>query len=108
MNSSSLLLPQKGVKTLDFKEHREQTAKDCEEVAQMLTDLAAEVREGNLDAFERFFWEGGTEEGDAKISAIREMLIIRYMHRQELCREVGDSEASGESMDEPPPEPNDA
>jgi methionine salvage enolase-phosphatase E1 len=66
-----------------FAEHREQTAKDCEQIAEMITKLAADVREGNLKAFEAFWWEGGTEEGDAKICALREMLLLRYAFREE-------------------------
>ena len=66
-----------------FAEHREQTAKDCEQIAGMITDLAAKVREGNMKAFESFWWQGGTEEGDAKISALRENLILRYALREQ-------------------------
>lgn len=66
-----------------FAEHREQTAKDCEQIAEIMTKLAADVREGNLKAFEAFWWEGGTEEGDAKICALREMLLLRYAFREE-------------------------
>jgi len=68
---------------MTFKEHKEQTASDCEQVAGFITDLAAKVREGDMQAFEGFWFEGGTEEGDAKIFAIREMLMIRYAHRLE-------------------------
>lgn len=66
-----------------FAHHREQTAKDCEQIAGIITKLATEVREGNMKAFEEFWWEGGTEEGDAKIQALRETLILRYAHREE-------------------------
>ncbi len=70
---------------MEFKEHKEQTAHDCEQVAEILTGLAAEIREGNMTAFEAFWLEGGTEEGDAKILDIRERLILRYMVRQHDC-----------------------
>jgi len=66
-----------------FVKHRDQTAADVERVAQILTDLAADIRQGNMAAFEQFWLEGGTEEGDAKIFAIREMLMLRYGVRQE-------------------------
>lgn len=66
-----------------FAEHKEQTAKDIESVVEILTKIAAEVREGNMLKWEEFWYEGGTEEGDAKIFAIREMLILRYAYRQE-------------------------
>ena len=39
-----------------------------------------------MQAFERFWIEGGTEEGDAKIEAIREYMVIRYLYRYEAVR----------------------
>lgn len=72
---------------MTFKEHKESTASDCEAVAKMLTDLAADIREGNFQAFERWWWEDGTEEGDPKIAEIRERLILRYVFRQEKVEE---------------------
>lgn len=68
---------------MTFSEHKEQTAKDIEEVAKMLTALAAQVREGDMDAFVKFWLQGGTEEGDPKIDAVHEMLILRYACRLE-------------------------
>ena len=68
---------------LTFAEHKEQTAKDCEAIADILTKLAAACREGDMGQFERMLIEGGTEEGDAKIAAIREIAVLRYMHRSE-------------------------
>jgi len=68
---------------MTFAQHKENTAQDCETVAKMLTDLAAAAREGDMRLFEEFWLEGGTEEGDAKIAAIRENLILRYMYRGE-------------------------
>lgn len=69
---------------MTFEEHKETTAKDCEGVAQVLTDLAKAVCHGDLKAFERFWFEGGTEEGDAKIQQIRESLMLRYVVREDL------------------------
>jgi hypothetical protein len=66
-----------------FADHKEQTAKDLEYLIEMLTELAAEVREGNMKKWEEFWWAGGTEEGDAKIHHLREMLLLRYAHREE-------------------------
>lgn len=68
---------------LTFAEHKEQTAKDCESIAVMLTELAAKVREGNMAAFEQFWFAGGTEEGDAKIAELLDRLALRYVARQE-------------------------
>jgi hypothetical protein len=68
---------------MNFDEHKEQTAKDCDSVITILTELAREIRKGNMAKFEGFWMEGGTEEGDARIFAIREHLILRYLHRQE-------------------------
>lgn len=78
-------LSTEGLGKLTFAEHKEQTANDCEQVAELLKELAAAIREGNLNAFVQFWIEGGTEEGDSKISAIRQMLIFRFMHREEHC-----------------------
>ena len=68
---------------ITFAEHKEKTAQDCEAVATILTELAADVREGNMNAFEQFWLSGGTEEGDPKIAMIREMLLLRYVYREE-------------------------
>lgn len=68
---------------ITFAEHKEITAKDCEEVVRRLSQLASVIREGNLRSFEEFWIEGGTEEGDAKIDSIRELIILRYMQREE-------------------------
>jgi len=68
---------------MNFAEHKEETAKDCEAVAEMLTELAAQVREGDMDAFIQFWFAGGTEEGCSKLSEIRERMILRFAHRSE-------------------------
>jgi hypothetical protein len=70
-------------KPITFAEHKERTAADCESVAKILTDLAKTIREGNVRAFEGMWIEGGTEEGDSKIASLREMMILRYMFREE-------------------------
>jgi len=74
-------------KPITFAEHKEQTAKDCEELSKILLDLASKVREGNLEVFEQFWFTGGTEEGDAKIAAVREILMLRYQYRRECVVE---------------------
>ena len=51
-------------------------------MAKVLTNLAKDVRAGNLRAFEEFWIEGGTEEGDAEIIALRELTILRYFYRE--------------------------
>lgn len=68
---------------MTFSEHKEETAKDCEQVASALTELAKQAREGNLKAFEGFWIEGGTEEGDSKIQQLRELIVMRYFFREE-------------------------
>ncbi len=68
---------------MSFAEYKEATAKDCEAMAKYITDLAAQVRDGDLKAFETFWIEGGTEEGDAKVLELRERLILRYLYRRE-------------------------
>ena len=86
---------------MDFKTLKEQTAKDCEQLAETLNKLAAEVREGNTDAFLAFFYEGGTEEGDAKILALRESILMRYFYRREkLNSATKEPPISGEKQQE--------
>ena len=36
-----------------------------------------------MKKWEEFWYAGGTEEGDAKIFAIREMLVLRFAYREE-------------------------
>ncbi|RJO61923.1 hypothetical protein C4544_01405 [candidate division WS5 bacterium] len=74
----------------------EQTANDCEQVAKQLTDLAAEIREGNTDAFLEYWHTEGTEEGDAKIFAVREMILLRYYRRKEELGSDSGEEAQTE------------
>jgi len=91
---------------MDFKEQKELAAKDCEQVAATLMKLAAEVREGNMAAFEAFWFEGGTEEGDAQIVAVREMILLRYFHRAEASLPTANAnykaacEAADEALEE--------
>src|SRR5574337_358315 len=67
-----------GLGRMTFEAHKDATAEDCEAVAKLLTELAGEARKGNLRAFEEFWVEGGTEEGDAKVAFIREMMAMRF------------------------------
>jgi hypothetical protein len=66
-----------------FEGHKAKTVADIREVIKLLEALATRVQEGDMKAFEKFWIEGGTEEGDAKIDAIRQMLILRYVCREE-------------------------
>lgn len=75
-------------KPISFADHKVTTAEDCDVVAKSLMELAAKIREGNLDAFEDFWISGGTEEGDAKIQQIRELIVLRYLHRQEFLEKT--------------------
>lgn len=68
---------------MTFEEHKKQTADDCRQFAAMVTKLADTVEEGNMKEFEKFFFEGGTEEGDAKIFQLRELVLLRYAYREE-------------------------
>jgi len=72
---------------ITFAEHKELTAKDCEHIAEQLTNLAKSVREGNMNAFEQFWWKDGTEEGDAKITMIHELIVLRYVHRKDHLKD---------------------
>ena len=81
-----------------FQEHKEWTANDCVHVANLLTEIAASVREGDFDAFEKFWWQGGTEEGDAKINALREMLVLRYGYRKDHIKAKPASGADSASI----------
>lgn len=69
---------------MTFAEHKEKTADDCLAVAGLIKDVAEAVHNGNMTAFEQFFHSGGTEEGDAKLLAMVEILLLRYYHRDEL------------------------
>ena len=71
------------METMTFAEHKEQTARDLEQFAGMIKELAEKCREGDMYTFEMFWVIGGTEEGDAKILDLRERLILRYAFRAE-------------------------
>lgn len=73
--------------TFTFAQHKEKTAEDLEAVAAEFSKCASQVREGNMEAFEKFIIEGGTEEGDAKLDQHREMLIIRYVFRSDHLKD---------------------
>jgi len=70
-------------KPMTFVEHKEQTAQDCEQIATIMTDLAVQVREGDMAQFEAMWFTGGTEEGDAKIHQLRELILLRHSCRVE-------------------------
>jgi len=75
--------PASGSAPMTFGEHKEQTAKDCEAIADIMSKLASACREGDMAQFEGMWLAGGTEEGDAKINALREMIMLRYGFRLE-------------------------
>lgn len=68
---------------ISFVEHKKITCDDLKYLINVLENLIEEVQNGDMEAFERFWIEGGTEEGDARIFAIREQLILRYFYRKE-------------------------
>lgn len=70
-------------KPITFEEHKKATAEDCDAFAAMVAGVAKSVREGNMKAFETFFLEGGTEEGDAKMLELRERILLRYCVRHD-------------------------
>lgn len=70
---------------LTFAEHKEKTADDCKQLAKFIDEISEKVKEGNMNAFEEFFIEGGTEEGDAKIYELLERIILRYAVRSEAA-----------------------
>lgn len=73
-------------KKITFSEFKEHSASDCEFAAKKLTELAAQIREGNTEAFEQFWYTDGTKAGDAKIFALRELMCLRYFRRKELVQ----------------------
>ena len=72
--------------TITFEEHKIKTAEDCEALAEIIKEIGTSVRAGNLDAYEKFFIEGGTKEGDAKINELLERLLLRFVVRKEMVK----------------------
>lgn len=68
---------------MTFQEHKEWTIGDLNTIIESLTNLSKSVEEGNMEKFEQFWISGGTEEGYSKIAALREILVLRYLHRKE-------------------------
>lgn len=69
---------------LTFAEHKEITAADLEMVAAEFTEVAREAREGNMRAVEALLLgDECSREDTAKIASLRELLVLRYFHRQE-------------------------
>ena len=69
---------------MTFVEHKEQTAKDMETIAETFTKLAASAREGNMKAIEDMFLGNEDERfDDSKIVRLRELAVLRYLYRQE-------------------------
>lgn len=69
---------------ITFKEHKEKTIADCTEVIFVLEGLIEKIKEGDFNSFEKFWFNNGTEEGDAMIQSIREIMAIRYAYRTKL------------------------
>lgn len=68
---------------MTFQEHKEITIADLSAIQGLIEELKNRVAEGDMAAFEKFWIEGGTAEGDAKICSIRENLFMRYFYRAE-------------------------
>lgn len=69
---------------ISFIEHRNQTVDDLKVFIDCAEQIVEKIRQGDVKAFERFIIEGGTEEGDAKIIQMLQLLILRYLSREEL------------------------
>jgi len=69
---------------ITFEEHKTKTAEDCDAFAEIIKEVGSSVRAGNLNAYEKFFIVGGTEEGDAKINELLERLMIRFVVRKQM------------------------
>lgn len=71
---------------ITFEEHKKRTVEDCDALSKMITDVGVSVKAGNMDAFEKFFMEGGTAEGDAKINELLERMALRFVVRKEMVQ----------------------
>lgn len=71
---------------ITFDEQKRRTAEDCDALSEMIKEVGASARQGNVDAFERFFIEGGTHEGDAKINELLDRLCLRYVVRKKMVK----------------------
>lgn len=67
---------------MTFIEHKAKTVEDLKQIIKIIEENVKVVEEGDLLSFEKFWHEGGTEEGDAGIFYMRELLLMRYFHRQ--------------------------
>jgi hypothetical protein len=84
---------------MTFARLKEETAKDCESVAERLTELAAEVREGNVRAFEDFFFADESQDDSMPVyDRLRMMALMRYYGRSQQL-EAAKSEAPSEKGD---------
>jgi hypothetical protein len=86
MTISEAVLSSGELEPMTFERHKETTADDLDAVVELLKQVSVAVRAGDLKAFERWWDEGGTEEDDATLFKVREMLLIRYYHREERLR----------------------
>lgn len=84
MSDSDLSVSTDELPSISFTEHRDSTAADIDAVIEQLQALATQVRDGDVSAFSRWWIEGGTEDGDATISRVRELLVIRFMYREQM------------------------
>ena len=69
---------------MTFSEQKAQTVADLRAFQESVDLLIKSVEEGDLRAFEEFWIEGGTEEGDPKIRKLWEMLVLRYARREDV------------------------
>jgi hypothetical protein len=67
---------------MNFAQQKDITVADCEAIAKELNELIQKIKEGDLDAFVKFWIEGGTAEGDARINQIQEIIALRFIHRE--------------------------
>lgn len=80
---------------LTFAEHKEITAADLESAAAEFTKTAKEAREGNMRAVEALLLgDEDSREDTAKIASLRELLVLRYFHRQERIARTRPKEAT--------------
>ena len=86
MTISEAVLSSGELERMTFEKHKDTTADDIDAIVDLLKALSTAVRAGDLKAFEQWWDEGGTDEGDAMLFKVREFLLMRYYHREQRLR----------------------
>lgn len=66
---------------MDYKQHIEQCAQECEAIAVAINAIAQAVREGDVNVFELFWLGDSAKDKDPRMAELHQNIAVNYFER---------------------------